>query len=228
MGGVGIARGPRPANGLTVATRSVLVRLVAVAVAAFSILMLSRPATYFPPIYRGVGELCFSTFGGDRVVRFEAFDGEGALHDTTIRIGIRTEGRTAFASALPVNSVREGFVPMAVVLALSAGLASVSRLRVVPTLIAIGASEGFVLFRMAVAIAYGYSRASASWIRPVLGFLNHVVGTDLDGTYVAPILIWAVTSLRTSQLLEDLQHSSSSNKGGKPTRERQNLGDMGA
>lgn len=192
--------------------RSVLVRLVAVAVAAFSILMLSRPASYFPPVYRGVGELCFSTFGGDRVVRFEAIDGEGALHDTTIRIGKRTEGGAAFASSLPVNSVREGFVPLAVVLALCAGLASVSGIRLVPTLLAIGGTEGFVLFRTAVAIAYGYSRGSASWIRDVLGFLNHVVGTDLDGTYVAPILIWALTSLRTSQLLEELQHASSSNK----------------
>jgi hypothetical protein len=213
---VGIARAPRPANGVTVATRSILARLVAVTVAAFAILMLSRPMTYFPPIYRGVGELCFSTFGGDRVVRFDAIDGESALHDTTIRIGIRTERGTAFASALPVNSVREGFVPIAVVLALSAGLASVSRLRLVPTLIAIGATEGFVLFRMAVALALGFSSVgigdrhlleTASWIRPVLGFLNQLVGTDLDGTYVAPILIWAVASLRTSPLLEDLQHA---------------------
>jgi hypothetical protein len=222
VGLLGIARGRRrPANGLTVATRSALVRLIAVAVAAFSILMLSRPETYFPPFYRGVGALCFSTFGGDRVVRFDAIDGENALHDTTIRIGIRKESGPAFASALPVNSVREGFVPIAVVLALCAGLASVSTLRLAPTLIAIGATEGFVLFRTAVALAYGFSRGTTSWIRPVLGFLNHVVGTDLDGTYVAPILIWALTSLRTSQLLEDLQHSSSSNKRRKAARERQ-------
>jgi hypothetical protein len=215
---VGIARGPRSENGLTVTARSALVRLIAVAVAAFSILMLSRPATFFPPIYRGVGALVFSTFGGDRVVRFDAIDGDNALHDTTIRIGVRTESGIAFASALPVNSVREGFVPIAVVLALLAGLASVSRLRVAPTLIAIGATEGFVLFRTAVAIAYGFSRGSASWIRPVLGFLNQVVGTDLDGTYVAPILIWALTSLRTSPLLEDLQRSSSSSKRRKAAR----------
>ena len=202
MGRVGIAGGPGPANRLTVATRSVLVRLVAVAVAVFSILMLSQPSAYFPPIYRAVGELCFSTFGGDRIVRFEAIEGTSSLHDTTIRIGIRTERGSAFASALPVNSVREGFVPIAVVLALCAGLASVSRLRLGPTLIAIGATEAFVLFRLAVALAHGFSRGTASWTGPVLGFLNHVVGTDLDGTYVAPILIWAVTALRTSPLLE--------------------------
>ena len=203
MGRVGIARGPGPANGLTVAARPGLVRLIAVAVAVFSILMLSGPSIYFPPIYRAVGELCFSTFGGDRIVRFEAIEGGSALHDTTIRIGKRTERGSELASALPVNSVREGFVPIAVVLALSAGLASVSGLRLRPALIAVGATELFVLFRLAVALAYGFSRKSASGASPVLGFLNHVVGTDLDGTYVAPILIWAVTCLRVSPLLED-------------------------
>ncbi|HEX4825358.1 MAG TPA: hypothetical protein VFV19_13730 [Candidatus Polarisedimenticolaceae bacterium] len=182
-------------------------------VATFATLMLVRPASFYPAVYRVIGERLFGNFGGDRVTHFEPIPGDDGLHDTRIAIGLRDGGGVVVASRLPVNSVREGYVPIAVVLALCAGLCSVRRPTVWSVLRAVAATETFVLLRVAIALVCGFSRVGigdhhllqiAPWVRVLVDFANDLLGTDIHGTYVIPAVIWALTCLRTSGLLADL------------------------
>jgi hypothetical protein len=211
---MGFARDFFSSDGLTVLPRRLLARLIAIAVVAFAVLMLAGPWLFYPPVYRATGQTLFSSFGGDRIVRFEPVPGGGGLHDTRIEIGLRAGGRDEIASGMPVNSVREGYVPIAVVVALCAGLFFVRRPRLSPVLIAIAATEGFVILRLWVALVYGFSRVGvgdhyllelSAPLRPVVSLANAILGTDLHGTYVVPILIWAMTCLRASNLPADGQ-----------------------
>ena len=160
----------------------------------------------------------FSGFGAHRIVRFEPIPGEGGLHETRIEIGLRAGGRDAIASGLSVNSVREGYVPLAVVVGLCMGIFFVSPPRLVPAAIAIGATEGLVLLRLWVALLYGFSRVGVGdhhllelpqLLRSALGLANGILGTDLQGTYVVPMLIWALTCLRASNFLAKSQDGAS-------------------
>jgi hypothetical protein len=213
MGRLGFeARGAATA-GVTLPSGHPILRLIAVTVATYAIFMLVRPASFYPAVYRVIGEGLFGDFGGDRVTRFEPIPGDGGLHDTRIAIGLRDGGRVVIASSLAVNSVREGYVPIAVVLALCVGLFPVGRPTVWSVLSAIAATETFVLLRVVIALVQGFSRVGigdhhlleiAAWVRALVGFANDLFGTDIHGTYVIPALIWALTCLRSSGLLASL------------------------
>ena len=186
--------------------------------ALYALLMVAViPSLTYPPVYRAWGNILFDRWGGDRVARFESFDDPSGARDTIIRVGRLESGREHFLASVGVNSVREGYVPVAMIaiLTLATRLPWRQRLRLLAAGLAL--AQLFVFGRIGITILHGLSRtrfgdgallqvsSGTAWL---LGRGEQILATDLHMTFLVPLLIW-VTLLVTSGELRGLEFDRS-------------------
>lgn len=167
-----------------------IARLVAIAAGLQIVLMLAGFVLPYDRAFRAVGNAVFDRFGADRVARFDAFEDPTGMHDTRISIGREGEG---YPKGLSVNSLRVGWTPTALILALLAATPG-RRWRHVGA--AFAATQAYVFLRLWLTLAWGFSATGmlelsdhAAWL---VRRLQQTLSGDLHISWIAPTLIWAV------------------------------------
>jgi hypothetical protein len=139
--------------------------------------------------------------GSGRVAKFEPFDDPQGVFDTKMFVGSDILGVAAYPYGLGVNSVRQGFAPSAVLVALVLATPVVWRRRWRVLLAGLVLVQGFVFLRVAVALLNGFGRVGLGERRllEVSDFSawalrrgDQIFAGDLHMTYIVPLMVWAL------------------------------------
>jgi hypothetical protein len=178
-----------------------IVRLVLLTVLYFALLMALAATGFYPPLFRAGASALFGSLGSGRIAKFEPFQDPRGVFDTRMSVGTDSAGYPAFPSSLGVNSVRQGYVPIAVLVALMLATPIAWRRKWRALALGLLLVQGFVVLRVAVALLVGFSRVGLGGRRllevspPVAWGLrraDQILAADLHTTYIAPLLIWAL------------------------------------
>ncbi len=150
-----------------------------------------------------VGATVFGGFGARSTPVFEAFDEKGQKADTTINVLHRPTGGTVW---MRLSSREIGYFPTAVVTALILATPATWRKRLTAWLIGIVAVYGFVGIRLLIIILFYANRDLAAmsgdptfWQKGVSQGI-HFIGTGHALSYIIPIIIWALVSIRRQHI----------------------------
>jgi len=181
------------------------IRFVAIAVVSFVVLMAIAPWKFYPPLFQGVANVFFSSFGSHRIAKFEPSDDPRGMWDTKISVGSDVSGAPAYGSSLGFNSVREGYAPTAALLALVLATPAAWRRGWGAVAAAFGLIQVFVALRIVVAALYGFSRVGlgdrhllevGTLGMRALRRADQILTGDLHFTYIAPLLVWLLVVVR--------------------------------
>jgi len=176
-------------------------RFLLLALPSFALLMALALTGFYPPLFCRGANLLFGRLGADRVARFEPLEDRGGVADTTVSVGLILQGAPRFPSSIAINSVREGFTPVALLtsLVLTTPLAWRKRLRALG--LGLLLVHAFVGARILVALLYGFSRVGVGDRRlldvgslgsAILHRADQILTGDLHLTFVVPLVIWAL------------------------------------
>lgn len=177
--------------------------------ACFAGLMALAASGFYPPLFRAGANFAFGTFGHGRIAKFEPLDEPTGMLDTRISVGSDARGYPEYPSSLRINCVREGFTPVAVILAVGLATPIAWPRKRKALVLALVAVHGFVALRVMWTLAYGFSRvrygdrhllevgALGSWL---LRRGDQILTGDLHFTFVAPLLIWLLIAIRPGDL----------------------------
>ena len=206
VGDVGHAPGDR---GVTTGRLRPILKLVGLAVTYFVILFAIAQTGFYPPLFRAGANTLFGSMGSGRVAQFEPFDDPQGVFDTKMSVGSDLTGSRVFPSSLGVNSLRQGYVPTAVLIGLVLATPIAWRRKWRALLVGIPLVHVFVAMRIGVTLLYGFSRiglgdrrllevsALGSW---VLRRGDQILAGDLHMSYVVPLVIWLLTCVRRAEL----------------------------
>ena len=180
-------------------------RFVFLAVVYFLLLMALVPTGFFPPVFRFGANAVFHSMGSDRVAKFERFDDPMGVYDTKMFVGSQALGRPTYASSIGVNSVRQGYAPLVLVIALVLATPVPWPRKWRALLSGMLLVNLFIVLRVGVALLYGFSRVGLGSRRllevsgPEAWLLrqgDQILAGDLHLTYVVPLLIWLLVAVR--------------------------------
>jgi Flp pilus assembly protein protease CpaA len=175
----------------------------------FLVMMAISFTAFYPPLFRSGANFLFHSLGSDRIAKFEEFDDPRGVFDTRMSVGSDRTGVPTFPSGQGLNSVRQGYAPTAVLIALVLATPIAWRRRWRVLLVGLVLIQGFVVLRIGVALLYGFSRVGYGDRRllDLSGFsawaLRHgdqILAGDLYMTYLAPLLVWSIVTLRAREL----------------------------
>ena len=177
-----------------------VLRFLALALGGFVLLMALAATGFYPPLFSVAGNLYFDRLGADRVAHFEPSP-DGGAGDTSVSVGLFLDGAPRYASSIRINSVREGWTPVALLtaLVLATPVAWRERLRALGWGLLV--VHAFVGARILVALLYGFSRLGIGdrhlldvgpFGSAVLHRADQILTGDLHLTFVAPLVIWAL------------------------------------
>ena len=178
--------------------------------------MLATLVDFYAPLFRAGANFAFGRMGGDRVARFEPFDDPSGVFDTRMSIGKRVNGRALYPTGMGLNSVRQGFAPTALFLALSIATPIRWRRKRTALLVGLLLVQSFVALRLWIALMAGFAQTSyqgnflldvSEGFARLLRRADQIVAGDLHLTYVAPIAIWAAVMLGRKGGLADLREA---------------------
>lgn len=180
----------------------ILVRFVIV----YGALMALWPvaADEYGAFFRAGGELIFGSFGSTRTVRFRTLTEPDGTNDTSFRIINRTSGEW---TKLNTSSRYMGYFSTGVLAGLVLATPIPWRRRARALLWGLLLLHGFISLRLGILIGYACTLetsgplvlSQAFWarsLRAAVGFLT----IGLAVSYIVPILIWALVSLRREDL----------------------------
>jgi len=187
-----------------------IVRFLALALLCFVALATLGPTRLYPSLYRATANVLFQSCGSGRVAKFEPFDDPRGVSETRMSVGTRAGG---FPHGLGLNTVREGYVPTALVVALGLATPLPWRRRLRLLVLDLVVVHVFLLLRLCVTIAWGFSvtrigdepllALSPFWATAIRR-LDQILTGDLNISYVAPVLIWAIVTMRHRDVREAL------------------------
>jgi hypothetical protein len=164
---------------------------------------------FFPPVFRAGANVLFHSMGSNRVVLFEPFDDPRGVFDTKMSIGSDALGYPSYPSSMGINSVRQAYVPPALVVAVILATPMVWPRKWRTLLLGLLLALGFIAIRVGVALLHGFSRlgegsqrmlevsGSEAWL---LRQGDQILTGDLHMTYIAPLLIWLIAAVRIEDL----------------------------
>lgn len=182
-----------------------IARLLLLTLLYFSLLMALASTGFYPPVFRAAANGLFHSAGSGRVAKFEPFDDPRGVFDTKMSVGTDRVGYRVFPSSLGVNSVRQGWVPTAVLAALALATPVRWRRKWRTLLVGLLLVQGFVVVRVGVALLVGFNRVGLDDRRllevsyPVAWVLrraDQILAGDLHMTYIVPVLIWVLVAVR--------------------------------
>lgn len=182
-----------------------ILRLVLLTLLCFSLLMTLAATGFYPPVFRAGANALFHSLGSGRIAKFEPFEDPRGVFDTKMSVGTDSVGYRAFPSSLGVNSLRQGYVPTAVLVALMLATPIAWRRKWRTLAIGLLLVQGFVVLRVGVALLTGFNRIGLDDRRllelsPVVAWglrrADQIIAGDLHMTYIAPLLIWMLVVVR--------------------------------
>ncbi len=186
-----------------------IVRSLVFALVGFCALMALSTTGFYPPAFRACANRLFCDIGKGRIAKFEPFEDPLRMRDTRVQVGTVVGGAPVFPANIGINSVREGFAPAALLAALALASPIAWRLRLRTLGIGLVLVHVFVALRVLVLLLYGFSRVGigdrhllevGSLGRLVLHRADQVLTGDLHLTYILPIAIWALLTVREDEL----------------------------
>lgn len=170
-----------------------------------------RLLDFYPGLFRPCANSIFSSFGGDRIVKFEAFDDPNRQFDSKMLVGTKSLG---YKSRMPFESIRQGYLPTALFLALVLATPLPWRRKWLGLLIGLLLVHLFIVLRVFFPVVEGFTRLLVG-DKPVLDlppFWNacvrrgaHLISADLITAYLIPVLIWAALLLNVRDASRMLQ-----------------------
>jgi len=182
-----------------------LIRLAGFGLLYFVVLMLIAPARFYPPAFRFVANRCLGSFGAHRIAKYEPYADPTGMRDTQVSVGSDASGVPVWPSSLAINTVREGYAPAAVLVALVLASPISWRERAWSMAIGLAVIHLFVAVRVVTAVLYGFSRVVVGGRRllevgdlgsRVLHRADQIVAGDLHFTYIAPAIVWLLVTCR--------------------------------
>lgn len=154
--------------------------------------------------FRSGGEVVSVLFRSRGEIRVRALADQRNKHDT--RIIVRHRGSQTWTK-MDVGSMRLGYRPMALLVGLIAGSPIPWRRRVRALLFGFMLIHAFVALRLAIIIRWGFSMNEHGWNVVSSRFWNEALHTGiwsvsvgLGMSYIAPVVIWILVSLRREDL----------------------------
>jgi hypothetical protein len=159
----------------------------------------------YPTVFRAASNVVFHSIGPSRLARFDRFDDPSGMLDTKVSVGTDARGPVEYLSSVGINSLREGFTPAAVIVALLLATPAPWPLRLRWIGVGFALTQIFVAARVAVLLLYGFSRVGFADRRlldcgalgsRMLRLADQVLSADLQSSYVVPALIWLLLTAR--------------------------------
>ena len=182
-----------------------MIRPVITFLALYVVLMVPWPGVQdaYRDAFIRIGATVFGGFGARPTPVFETFHEKGKPADTTISVLHRPTGGTLW---MRLSSREIGYFPTAVVTALILATPATWRKRLTAWLIGLVAVYGFVGFRLFVTILFYANRDLTAlsgdptfWQKAVSQAIKFIgVGPALS--YIVPIIIWALISVRREHI----------------------------
>jgi hypothetical protein len=180
----------------------------------FTALFALGPRGSYPHWFRGGANAVFGSMGANRVASFEPFDDPLGTHDTRMSIGLRHSG---YPKSLGLNSVRQGYTPAALLVALVLATPVPWPRRGRALLIGLVLVHGFIALRLWVSLLWGFSLVQfggkpmlelsglGSWL---VRRADQLLAGNLYITYLVPAMIWLVLTVRPEDLraLQETPH----------------------
>jgi len=162
--------------------------------------------------YRWLGNVLFSNFGDDGRVRFESNESAGEGYDTKL---VLTNMKKGIGLDVPNSSRFMGYVPTALVVALTLATPISLRRRLIAAAWGLLLANAFVAARLLLILLYKFqgdtplaTYALGRWGEILLDFAYvSLVGSSV-GTFVAPLFLWAIAALRPT----DFRGTSNANQ----------------
>lgn len=169
--------------------------------------------------FRAGANLLFESFGSDRTIRFLppgplkrtdlprdfTLPATNEVVDTRIELGSRANPQQVVYSQ--IGSRHVGYIPSAFLLALILATSVPWRQRLNAVLLGLVALNVYVAFRVAVSLTYSFCQghplalfAPSPFWAGAIGHLFHLFVTSLTGSFLGPILLWPILTLRRGDL----------------------------
>ena len=154
--------------------------------------------------FRSGGELVAGFFGSRGEIRIRALTDQHSKHDTSIVVRHR-DSQTG--TKMEIGSMRLGYRPTALLVGLIAASSIPWMRRVRALLWGLVLLHAFVALRLAIIITWGLSMNEHGWNVVSNHFWNEALHTGIWSvsvgvgmSYIAPVVIWIMVSLRRADL----------------------------
>lgn len=183
-----------------------LVRGLLLALAGFLLSAWLVPREVYAPWFRAGANSMFRSVPTDLTAKLTPLNDRDGLTDTRLNVGRRS---SRLGGGINLDSKREGYLPAALVACLILATPVPWRRRWKALLAGLLAIHAFVALRLCVTAASGFTAVSVDGQRllplspfwtEVLALMDALLSADLHITYVAPVLIWLVVTVRPGDL----------------------------
>lgn len=191
-----------------------IARIFVLAPLFFGGFLLLAATGFYPPVFRALGNTFLHRFGSGRIAQFTPIDDPARIADTGLSVGSDALGTPAYGSTMKISSIREGYAPTAMILALVLATPVAWRTRARMLLFGFVIVQLFVGLRMSAAALYGFSKIGTgdrhllevgALGSTLLRRANQVISTDMHISYVFPVVVWVVLVTTMTDLWKRLR-----------------------
>ena len=185
--------------------RRSIVLFVVLALAFFISALLLVPRGAYAPSFRAAANSMFSVIPSDLTVELSPTTEASTRNDTRLNVGL--SGR--YPGGVSFEARRHGFVPTALLVSLILATPVAWRRRAVALASGLALIHLFLVFRLWITALLGFAVVrldgrpllplSSGWIDTV-ALLDRVLSDDLHITFVAPVLVWLLVTVRADDL----------------------------